>query len=91
MREVATSLNSINSSYHRKDMKLIASSGSDCLDLSFQFAGFSYGYGLNTLAMNKASLKDKYHLENMSILATNPKAKKYLCLIMTDSLIIKNI
>ncbi len=77
---VASDINFIKSPYHQMDMNLIATSKVECLQ-------FSHSYpqnGLNNLAINKVSLQDKYHLENMQILATNPLASKCLYIIMTD-------
>lgn len=77
---VAGNIDSIRSPYHQADMKLMATSGSDCLQMSGSFPESS----LNNLAVNKVSLADKYHLENMQILATNPIAGEFLYAIMTD-------
>lgn len=77
---VAANINSIKSPYHREDMKLITTAGSDCLDMTH----FASKHGLNNLAINEVSLADKYHSENMQILATNPIANKFLYFIMTD-------
>lgn len=82
---VAGNIDSIKSPYHQIDMKLIATSGSDCLQ-----SGGSYPKeSLNNLAVNKVSLADKYHLENMKILATNPIASEFLYTIMTDPNFVK--
>ena len=82
---VAGNIDSIKSPHHRADMKLIATAGSDCLQM-----GHSYPeYSLNNLAVNKVSLADKYHLENMQILATNPIASEFLYIIMTDPNFVK--
>ena len=45
--------------------------------------------GLQDLAINEDSLKDKYHLENMQILAEHTIANEELFCIMTDSRFIK--
>ena len=82
---VASNLDSIISPYHQADMELIATSGSDCLQMSNSYPEHS----LNNLAVNKVSLADKYHLENMQILATNPIASEFLYIIMTDPNFIK--
>ena len=82
---VAGNIDSIKSPHHRADMKLIATAGSACLQM-----GHSYPeYSLNNLAVNKVSLADKYHLENMQILATNPIASEFLYIIMTDPNFVK--
>ena len=77
---VACNSDSIKSEYHQADMKLIVTSGSECLQMSHSYPEHS----LNNLAVNKVSLADKYHLENMQILATNPIASQFLYIIMTD-------
>lgn len=82
---VAGNIDSIKSPHHRADMKLIASAGSDCLQMSHTFPGHS----LNYLAINKVSLADKYHSENMQILATNPIASEFLYTIMTNPNFVK--
>ena len=82
---VAGNIDSINSPHHRADMKLIATAGSDCLQMSHSYPEHS----LNNLAVNKISLADKYHLENMQILATNPIASEFLYIIMTDPNFVK--
>ena len=82
---VAGNIDSINSPYHQADMKLIATAGSDCLQMSHSYPEHS----LNNLAIDKVSLADKYHLENMQILATNPIASEFLYIIMTDPNFVK--
>lgn len=82
---VAGNLDSIKSPYHQDDMKLISKSGSDCLQMSHTYPEHS----LNYLAVNKVSLSDKYHLENMQILATNPIASEFLYVVMTDPSFVK--
>ena len=82
---VASNKASIKSPYHQTDMELIATSGSDCLQVSHSYPETS----LNNLAVNEVSLSDKYHLENMKILATNPIAREFLYNIMTKSEMIK--
>lgn len=85
LANVAKDLDSINSSYHQEDMKMIANCGSECLASS----GAYPGYGLNRLATNKVSLSDKYHLENMRILAKNLISSEFLFLIMINDKIVK--
>lgn len=82
---VAGNIDSIKSPHHRADMKLIATVGSDCLQMSHSYPEQS----LNNLAVNKVSLADKYHSENMQILATNPIASEFLYIIMTDPNFVK--
>lgn len=77
---VAANIDSIRSPYHQADMKLIATVSSDCLQSNCSYPE----EGLNNLAINKVSLDDKYHLENMQILAENPIASEFLYKIMTD-------
>lgn len=75
---VASSADSIKSPYHQEDMKMIATANSDCLS-----NGLSTN-GMDKLAINKVSLADKYHSENMRILSKNPENKNYLCELMTN-------
>ena len=82
---VAEDKNSINSPYHRQDMQLIANSGSKCL----QSSGCYPDRGINKLAINEVSLKDRYHLENMKILSKAPVSDRQLYDIMTNADIIK--
>ena len=76
---IASNIDSINSPYHQKDIKLIATSGSDYLQSTTSYPESS----INNLAINKESLKDKYHIENMQILAKNPIAAEFLYEVMT--------
>ena len=75
---VAQSVFSINSPYHQKDMLLISKANHSVNNLVY-------------LATNENSLKDKYHLENMQILAEciNPNANEELFEIMTYKRIIQ--
>lgn len=82
---VASNIDSINSLHHRADMKLIATAGSNCLQMRHSYPENS----LNNLAIDKVSLADKYHSENMQILATNPIASEFLYIIMTDPNFVK--
>lgn len=83
--DVASNPDSIKSPYHQADMKLIATSGSKCLQSTHSYPQDS----LNTLAINTVSLQDKYHLENMQILATNPLASTFLYEVMTTKELVK--
>ena len=76
--EVAQNIFSINSPYHQKDMLLISKANHSVDNLVY-------------LATNENSLKDKYHLENMQILAEciNPNANEELFEIMTYKRIIQ--
>ena len=78
---VAANIDSIRSPYHQADMKLIATASSDCLQSNCSYPE----EGLNNLAINRVSLADKYHLENMQILSKNPIASEFLYRIMTNS------
>ena len=82
---VAGNIDSIKSPYHQADMKLIATAGSDCLQMRHSYPECS----LNYLAVDKVSLADKYHLENMQILSTNPIASEFLYIIMTEPNFVK--
>ena len=82
---VACNQDSINSPYHQKDMQLIATIGSEHLQINEEKPLHS----INNLAINKVSLKDHYHLQNMQILAKSPISSNYLYKIMTDKDIIK--
>ena len=82
---VAEAEDSINSPYHQKDMQLIANSNSECLQSEYSHPDTC----INKLAINRFSLIDKYHLENMQILAKCPISAEYLFKIMTDPEIIE--
>lgn len=82
---VAGNIDSIKSPYHERDMELISKAGSDCLQMGGSYPESSP----NKLAVNKVSLLDKYHLENMQILATNPIASEFLYVVMTDPKFVK--
>ena len=82
---VASNIDSIKSPHHRSDMKLITTAGSDCLQMSCSYPKNS----LNNLAIDKVSLTDRYHSENMQILATNPIASEFLYIIMTTPSFVK--
>lgn len=82
---VAGNIDSIKSPYHQKDMELISKVGSDCLQMGGSYPESSP----NKLAVNKVSLEDKYHLENMQILATNPIASEFLYVVMTNPKFVK--
>lgn len=85
LSHVAVCKDSINSPYHQKDMELIEKVNQDC----FSVYGCVGVEGLDALATNKVSLKDKYHLENMKIISEHPQYKDYLYKIMTDNYYIK--
>ncbi len=75
---VAQNIFSINSPYHQKDMLLISKTNHSVDNLVY-------------LATNENSLKDKYHLENMQILAEciTPNVNEELFEIMTYKRIIQ--
>ena len=75
---VAQNIFSINSPYHQKDMLLISKANHSVDNLVY-------------LATNENSLKDKYHLENMQILAEciTPNVNEELFEIMTYKRIIQ--
>ncbi|MCM1370805.1 MAG: hypothetical protein NC181_02800 [Clostridium sp.] len=81
LARVAADYHSIKSRYHQLDMKLIAQCKDD---YSLQTNKENYIKILSNLAINEVSLSDKYHLENMQILASNPVSKQFLFKIMTD-------
>lgn len=85
LTSVASNIDSIKSPYHQDDMKLIARVGNYCLQMQYPFQKRR----INNLAVNRISLSDKYHLENMEILAKNPIASEFLYIVMTDPEIIK--
>ncbi len=82
---VSCNQDSINSPYHQKDMELIATVGSEHLQINEE----KLLHSINNLAIDKVSLKDCYHFENMQILAKSPISSPYLYKIMTDEDIIK--
>ncbi|MDO4962661.1 MAG: hypothetical protein Q4E75_00960 [bacterium] len=81
---VAGDKNSINSPYHRDDMRIMIEAGSNCLQTSSSYPEGS----LNNLAVNPISLRDKYHIENMKILADHPEYGECLYKLMTNEVII---
>ena len=64
---VAGNKDSINSIHHEEDIDTIIRYGESSLQMTHSFPESSIGY----LAINPVSLKDKYHRENMEILANN--------------------
>ena len=83
LTKVAKNIFSVHSPYHQEDMLLISKAdneliSSKCLEIV-----------LEHLATNEDSLKDKYHLENMHILAEHTSANEELFYIMTDNKFIK--
>lgn len=82
LAKVARAMISIKRPYHREDMLLISKADTKLLFNKLP------GVGLMYLALDLNSLNDKYHLENMQILAENTIANEELFHIMTDSEII---
>ena len=83
LAEVAKNINSIKSSYHQEDMLLISKADNELISSEYLKIGLKY------LAINESSLKDKYHLQNMQILAEHTIASEELFCIMIDNEIIK--
>ena len=83
--DVAQSIFSINSPYHQKDMLLISKADNEHISSKCSEIGLEY------LATNEESLNDKYHLENMQILAERitPNVNEELFEIMTYKRIIQ--
>lgn len=83
---VAKNVDSIKSPYHSQDMQLIAKIGSSQLQSISSYPENC----INNLAIDKISLKDKYHLENMQILSREYEVPRlYLYNLMTDKDIVK--
>ena len=80
---VAQNIFSINSPYHQEDMLLISKADNEHISSKCSEIGLEY------LATNEESLNDKYHLENMHILAEHTNANKELFEIMTCKRIIQ--
>ena len=80
LKYVMINKNSIQSPYHREDIEIIMNAKPS----SIQYTNSFPEYGLNHLAINEESLKDKHHVENMKILSEDPLCRKQLFRIMTD-------
>lgn len=83
--KVAGNKASINSPYHREDMRLISKGNSEYLQTIYSSPKTSF----NCLAIDEVSLQDKYHIENMNVLAENPMAKEFLYKLMTNPKIVE--
>lgn len=70
---------SIKSGYHKDDLNLVVEYGSKASASSYPESG------INFLATNPVSLKSKYHLVDMKILAENQEIGNFLYAVMTDS------
>lgn len=76
---------SIKSGYHKVDLNTVMKYGSKALQLIHSYPES----GINILATNPISLKSKYHLEDMKILAENQEIGNFLYAVMTDSRVVK--
>ena len=79
--DIASSQDSINSSYHKQDIQTIIKYSANSLQSLYSYPKSS----INSLAVNPVSLKDIYHLENMKILAQNKEIGNFLYAVMTNS------
>ena len=77
---------SIKSEHHRDDLNMIMKYGSEALQLTYSYPESRINY----LATNTVSLKSKYHLEDMKILAENLEIGSFLYAVMTDSKVVKS-
>lgn len=75
---------SINSKHHKTDLNIIVKYGSEVLQGPYSYPKASIGY----LAINKVSLNDPYHIENMELLANNSDIGNFLYPIMTNEQVI---
>ena len=66
-------------------LNIVRKYGSKALQLTHSFPES----GINILATNPVSLKSKYHLEDMKILAENQEIGNFLYSVMTDSRVVK--
>ena len=71
---------SIKSGYHKVDLNTVMKYGSKALQLTHSYPES----GINILATNPVSLKSKYHLEDMKILAENQEIGNFLYAVMTN-------
>jgi len=84
LADVSHNEDSIKSPYHRQDMQIIANCG-------IRHLHSRYGYpvhGVNNLAVDRVSLNDKFHLENMQLLIDNPHIERFLFSLMTKKKIV---
>ena len=84
--DIACDKNSIRSPYHQFDMNVVYNCDSTCLQLN----NSDDKYSANHLAINKLSLSDKFHINNMKLLTVNPVANQLLFKLMTDYKIVKD-
>lgn len=78
--KIAECDDSIISEYHEEDLKTVVKYGSKVLQTTLSYPK----YGINFLATNPVSLKSKYHLEDMKILAENQEIGNFLYAVMTN-------
>ena len=78
--KIAECGDSIISEYHEEDLKTVVKYGSKVLQTTLSYPK----YGINFLATNPVSLKSKYHLEDMKILAENQEIGNFLYAVMTN-------
>lgn len=71
---------SIKSGYHKVDLNTVVKYGSKALQTTHSYPES----GINILATNPVSLKSKYHLEDMKILAENQEIGNFLYAVMTN-------
>ena len=86
MQAIATTAKceaSINSLYHQSDIKMYLK-----YENAIQMVHSYPERGINILGINEVSLKDKYHIENMEILANNQEIGSFLYAVMTDPIFI---
>lgn len=84
--DTARNMDSIKSGYHIQDINKYIKYGCKSVSLVHAYPR----RGINMLATNKVSLCDKYHEENMDILANNQEIGSYLYAVMTDKEFVKN-
>lgn len=75
---------SINSKHHKTDLNIIVKYGSEVLQGPYSYPEASISY----LAIDKVSLNDPYHIENMELLANNSDIGNFLYPIMTNEQVI---
>lgn len=80
LAKIAECDDSIISEYHEEDLNTVMKYGSKALQTTLSYPK----YGINFLATNPVSLKSKYHLEDMKILAENQEIGNFLYAVMTN-------
>lgn len=84
--DTARNMDSIKSGYHMQDINKYIKYGRNSVSLVNAYPR----HGINMLATNKVSLCDKYHEDNMDLLANNQEIGTYLYAVMTDEDFVKN-